>query len=378
MVADGEMLSATNAPVNQRSNSSTTVMQMRSGRVLATSRLGSDREGPDGHTAVLSSQDGGYTWRLDFLGLSERIWDGVRGETRSWLVSELNPGELTATVMWVDRSDADSPWVQPETQGLLPMHVYTLTSVDGGETWSGRRKLDLGSHPSSSPTGPILRLADGVLAQPFEYWKEYADPNPARPRAMLRLSHDEGLTWTDEVVVAGHPRNELYYWDQRIATHPQTGQLVAMFWTHNPITGRDLDIHIAWGSPDGREWTTPRPTGVLGQHCAPIPIGGDSLVALYAHRSNPGGIRARMSRNFGRTWDSESDISVYRSGTGAEQGVGAARNQEDYWQDMGAWTFGHPAGTLLSDGEILAVFYGGLSATRSARWARIRIVDAGP
>ena len=46
-----------------------------------------------------------------------------------------------------------------------------------------------------------------------------------------------------------HPDNAIYYWDQRLATHPDDGRLVNMFWTHVPADGRDIDVHIAWGTP---------------------------------------------------------------------------------------------------------------------------------
>src|SRR5262249_11401957 len=153
------------------------------------------------------------------------------------------------------------------------------TSTDGAITWSPPRPIDL-PHPSSSATGPLLRLRDGTLAQPFEHWKAYDDPAVGRPRALLRLSTDDGATWDDEVVVAADPTNRRYFWDQRLAQHPETGRLVAMFWTFDREAGHDLPIHIAWGSPDGREWTLPERTTLDGQHCQPIAIRGDTIVAV--------------------------------------------------------------------------------------------------
>ena len=225
--------------------------------------------------------------RIVYLGLPERWLDGVIGETRSFNLAELEPGVLTATTLWTDRSDPSRPWVHPQTQGLLPMRSHHSTSTDGGWHWSAPRPIEL-PHPSSSTTGPLLRLADGALAQPFEHWKDYEDPSQGVPRAMLRLSHDDGATWTEDVIVAADPRNETFFWDQRLATHPDTGELVAMFWTFDRVAGRDLAIHIAWGSPDGRRWTTPQPTPLDGQHCQPISIGG---ARAWSRRTPTGGSR---------------------------------------------------------------------------------------
>ena len=321
VVASGAFWDARTAPVNERSASSTAAVALADGTVLATCRLGTDREGADGHVGVFASTDGGDDWELRFLGLQERVWDGWPGEARGWYPTELVPGELIASVLWTDRSDPSHPWVHPVTQGLLGMRSYLIRSTDGGRSWPDRRRIDLGPHPGASVTGPVLRLADGTLAQPFENWKEYEDPTPGIPCAWLRLSHDDGATWTEDVLVAAHPDNAIYYWDQRLAAHPGDGRIANMFWTHVPADGRDIDVHITWGTPDGRTWTEPVGTGLPGQHCQPISLGGDRLLAVYSHRMSPGGIHASISEDFGGTWDRDRDLVVWASDAGDEPGL---------------------------------------------------------
>jgi hypothetical protein len=374
VTASGIVFDTRAAPANEQSASATSALLVSDGTLLVTMRLGTDREGPDGHTAILASDDLGDTWRIRYLGLTDRDWDGVRGETRGWMLAELEPGVLTASVLYIDRSDPERPWVNQQTQGLLPMRVYQLTSRDGGWTWQDRHRIDLAPHPGASATGPVMRLADGALAQPFEHWKEYDEERPGRPGALLRLSRDGGRTWPDDILVARDPDNAIFYWDQRLASHPTSGELVAMFWTHEPGAGRDRDIHIAWAGSDGRGWTDPPvPTGLPGQHCQPIPVGGDRLVAVYTHRGDPPGIRAVLSEDFGRTWDRATEVTLYASEAGREPGSGGSRSQADYWNDMGAWQFGHPRGVRLPTGEVFAVFYGGTGDTRPARWARFTV-----
>ena len=53
------------------------------------------------------------------------------------------------------------------------------------------------------------------------------------------------------MVVAADPANRIDYWDQRLATQPASGQLVAMFWTFDREANADLPIHICWGTPYG-------------------------------------------------------------------------------------------------------------------------------
>ncbi len=83
-----------------------------------------------------------------------------------------------------------------------------------------------------------------------------------------------------------------------------------------------------------------------------------------------------MSDDFGRTWDRSRELEVWSSEAGLDAGVGAARSPDEYWNDMGAWQFGHPRGALLPGGEVFLVWYGGTGVTRPARWARVAL-DAG-
>ena len=375
VIEAGFVFDTRSAPANERSASACHLLRTSGGTILATMRLGSDREGPDGHTAILASDDEGRTWQLRYLGLVDRDWDGRRGETRGWMLVELEPGVLTATVLYVDRLDGRAPWVDPETQGLLPMYTYHLVSDDGGRSWSRPRRLDLDAWPGPSPTGPILRVRDGTLLQPFEHWKARDDASVGRPSAMM-IGSGDGIAWSEQIVVARHPDNALYYYDQRLVAQPDTGDLVAMFWTHEQAVGRDADVHIAWAPPDGRSWSVPVPTGLPGQHCSPISLGGDRLLAVYTHRGEPPGIRACLSGDFGRTWDRSSEIEVWSAEAGLDRGVGESRSPGDYWNDMGAWQFGHPVGVALPDGDVLVMFYGGTGATRPARWARISVDGA--
>ena len=69
-------------------------------------------------------------------GLGRWDWDGGPGENKCLALTELTPGEFVSTSLLVDRSRPERPFVNPRTQGLLPMRVVHATSADGGRTWS--------------------------------------------------------------------------------------------------------------------------------------------------------------------------------------------------------------------------------------------------
>lgn len=375
LIDTGTIHDGRNAPPHRRSCARTTILELHDGTLISSCRLGSERTSIDGHEAVFASTDGGRTWELRFDGYGQGAWeDGSPGEVFSFTIAETAPGTLTATGIWMDRSNPELPMSSPQTQGFLPMRMFHTKSIDGGCTWGARRRMDSSPHKAAScATQGIWPLPGGLLAQPYEWWKEYDDPSPGRPGCCFRISRDGGETWPEFLPVAQHPDNLIYYWDLRIAVHPDSGQWVALFWTHEPATGMDLDVHVAWGTPDARSWTTPVGTGLPGQHCQPIPLGGDRLMAVYSYRGDSPGIAVSISEDFGKTWNRSADMMVYDSREGAEPGGRDARTQGEKFQDMSAWRFGHPRGVKLQEGSVFVVFYAGDDAVKSACWARVAV-----
>jgi BNR repeat-like domain len=367
----GVVFDANAAPANCRSCAFTSTTRLTDGSLLVAFRIATGRDAPDGRLRIMRSRDDGRTWETLHEGLTASV-DGIEGNLYSGYFTELAPGHLVGAFVWVDRSDPALSFVNPVTAGVLPMRNLVAESFDGGVSWSPFRLVDLAPHPGASCTGPIIRLPDGALGLPYERWKEYDDPGPGTHAAHLVYSRDNGRTWGARSTVATDPTTRLFFWDQRIAVHPETGQLVAMFWTHDRAAGRDLDNHLAWGCVEGTTWSAPTPTGLPGQHCEPIAAGGDRLVALYVHRQDPPSLRAVLSDDFGRTWRRDGELVFYDSRAGTESGVQIEpRAFEDFWQDMMAWRFGHPRGVLLRDGDLFVAFYAGDERATSVHWARI-------
>ncbi len=374
LVDSGEIRDGRAIPDHRRNCAFTTINRLNDGTILVSGRWGTARDSVDGHACIWATSDTGRTWRLRYDGNGKGTWDGTAGEVKGLTSTELSPGTLTATALWVDRSSPDLPFIHPETQGLLPMRIMHVDSGDGGRTWGPPRRMDTTPHLAASPCSHhIIRLSDGTLAQPYEQWKEYGDTSPGRPAARLRLSRDGGRSWPDYVTVARHPDNKLAYWDQRLAIHPVDGRLAATFWTHDFDAGVDIDIHIAYGSPDGRVWTIPRVTGLPGQHCQPLALSGDRLLAAYPRRGDPPGIVLSISEDFGESWDRSRDLLVYDSTAGNESGSRGSRTQSELWGDMERWRFGHPRMVRLPDDEVFVVYYAGDDAVKTARWARVRV-----
>ena len=79
-----------------------------------------------------------------------------------------------------------------------------------------------------------------------------------------------------------------------------------------------------------------------------------------------------VSRDRGLTWPESDKLLVYSH----EERAAISQGRENidfkqYWEDMGKWSFGHPAVRQLPDGDLLAAWYAGSPDCMSIHWARI-------
>ncbi len=351
----------------------TALERLSNGTLVVAFRTGSAKDSADEDIRILVSDDEGATWHTVFEGFGS-FPPGSGGRIRAVGLTEIGPGRLVGSFMWLDHSDPALPLASPETQGILPSKIFVAESEDAGRSWAPLQQVPLEPHKGNATTGNVLVLRDGTLALPYEAWKEYDDPNPGKHHAALRLSSDGGKTWTGPTIVAHDPQGRLFYWDQRLCVHPQDGRLMAMFWTHDRQAQQDVPIHIAWGAPDGGKWSVPSSTGIVGQICAPLSLSGDRVFAAYVHRHDPPSLRAILSDDFGRSWEAAPELAFYRKTRGGkESGMGGKRDFGDYWADMSIWTFGHPAAAPLPDGDVLVAYYAGDETAMGIHWVRIAV-----
>ena len=373
ILSRGTIFDARSAPPQERCCAFTSLERMADGTLLVAFRTGSAKDSADEDIRILRSQDEGQTWETALTRWGEDP-AGSGWRRRCVTITEVEPGRVMGLFMWVDHSDPTLTLANPETQGILPTRFFVAESEDHCHSWTSLREVALHPHKGNAVTGEILHLIDGSLALPYEAWKEYYDPARGRHHASLRHSVDGGRSWTGPLVVAHDPSGRVLYWDQRLSIHPLDGRLLALFWTHDRDAQEDQPIHIAWGSPDARQWSEPRSTGIWGQIAAPIILPDGKVLMSYVHRHDPPGLRAVMSSDFGETWNRDEELIFYSKRVGGgEPGGSGKREFADLWADMGVWTFGHPASRLLSNGDILVAYYAGNEEALSMHWVRIAL-----
>lgn len=364
VIDSGTIFDPSSAPATRRFCSVTSPTVLADGRLLVAFRSGSSKDAADENVLIRQSQDGGRTWTTIFEGL-EPILDGVAGGWRTGAISEIEPGRLIGAFCWVDRSDPRRPLANPETSGVLPSRVFILDSFDAGRTWTNARELDNAPLEATFITGAVLRLGNGDLAVPHESWKTYYDARPGEHHAFLRISHDGARTFDPPTIVA-HAADR-YYYDQRLSVDPDSGRPLSVFWTYDCRTDKDVNLHCSWGSVDGRTWEPPADMGFPGQIGAPLCLGGGRVLVVYVRRYGDPSLRAIMSEDLGRTWNTGDELIFYRRDADTES------NSGDVWEDIYVWTFGHPEPVLLPDGDVFVAYYAGDPTAMGMHWIRLRL-----
>jgi hypothetical protein len=319
--------------------------------------------------ALTWSDDQGASWSPLATPFTAPAWQGQPGDFRALCPQACGADHLVASLYWVDASEPRRPFFNEQTEGLLPSRIMLSESHDAGASWTTPRWVDTGPFTLPTPiTGPPLRLADGRWAVQFEVQKAYDSAEPWHHQAVLLYSADGGRTWPAHSIVAADPAGRIFYWDQRPRVLPG-GDLLDLFWTFDRQTAAYLPIHARRSAPDGHTWGPLWSTGVPGQP-APIAWFPDGrLVMVYVDREGPPAIRARTSRDGGRTWPADTLLTLADS---ARPQARDKQTMQDAWAEMAKFSLGLPDTALLPGGDVLVTWYAGPQTDHTAiHWARL-------
>jgi hypothetical protein len=362
-------------PASQRIAFFTSLCPLRSGAILAGFQLGSGKHSADATIQLCRSIDEGMTWH-ELPARFSTSFAGIPGSLAAPEMVEVEPSRLLLFCTWFDRSDPSRPLFDPVTEGVLRSRLLTAVSTDEGSTWSEWKALSLPGLTGCAGTGPALRWPNGMIGFALESFKEFDDPRPARHAAWLVVSRDGGHTFSQPLLVAQHPENRIYYWDQRLSIAGDDGEFVAMFWTHDLEQKRDLRVHIRRGTV-GRESIDLQPireTAIPGQIAAPLLLADGRLLAFVVDRARPGTMKLWVSPDGGRNWPEKDSLLVHLHDERAAVTQGQSNiDFKKYWEDMGKWSFGHPALRSLGRGRVLVAWYAGTPDCMSIHSAQIRM-----
>ena len=371
VAARGMIFAADEAPAEEAVAYFTSLVPLASGTWLSGWQLGPEKQ-TSNTIGLARSYDQGQSWQR--LSHSfETSWQGTPGSFLAAEMVEVEPGRLLLFTTWVDRSRPERPLFNPVTEGILATRLLYCVSSDEGDSWSEWVELPTPGLSGCALTGPIVRWSDGTIACAYESFKEFDDPEPVDPAAWFSLSRDGGESFGDPWQVAHHPEGKKYYWDQRLCPSETAGDFIAMFWTHDRPEQKDLNVHflrssLAAGERAGKE---PVETSIPGQIAACCDAGQGRLLAYVVDRGNPGTMTLWQSADDGLSWPEEARLVVHVHDERAAISQGRENiDFAEFWEDMGKWSFGHPAIRPLADGWLVA-WYAGTPTRMSLHWARI-------
>ena len=319
-----------------------TIARTDSGRlVVGVSGLRYEHMCPWGKTVLFTSEDEGKTWSWP------RVVNNTPLDDRDCGVLSLGGEKLLIT--WItsdtrwhfypERLSEEEAKIRKAVYDAVPDEVYSkwrgswLRISEDGDAWSDYIRM-----PVNTPHGPI-RLASGDLLYFGKEW--YSPDKPGRTEGngpiMAARSSDDGMTWTElGAVPVSETCCDGNFHEPHVVELP-SGKLIGLIrYEHCD----DFNSHIAFSlfqseSEDGgNTWTEARPLDIYGAPPHVIRHSSGALVCVYGHRKDPYGERAMISRDEGKTWDSNWILS-----------------------DGPAKDLGYPASVELPDGRIMTVYY---------------------
>lgn len=349
------------------------LVALADGTVIATCRAGSAKDAADEKIELYRSPDGGRTWSGPQCPFTAPQVNGVQGSLKVCYLTELEPGHLVAASMWVDRQTyPGKPLFNPETEGCLPMAILLADSLDLGATWTPWRlvpmPVDIGP---PSLTSPMLKLADGRLAMSIETNKHYEDASRWHQRVVLIHSTDQGQTWSDPVVAGQDPSGRIFNWDQRAGVATD-GRIATFCWTYDSHTHTYLNIHRRISADHGHTWSTAEDLGFTDQAAHPAMAPDGRVVLAWVDRFHTHSIRARLALGIDAPFDPATEVEIY-SHTSETARKAARDDTGALLSDMSLWTFGLPYAELLTDGDVLVLYYAGTEACMDIHWSRLRL-----
>ena len=337
--------------------------------LLATARVGDNKDSEHERVEIYRSPDDGKTWGPPATPFGDVVIAGVSGTLKLCYLTELAPGHILGAAMWVDRtSHPGKPLFDAETQGCLPMAILLADSFDQGRTWSEWRNVAMpAAIGPPGLTSPILKLADGSLVMSIETNKHYDDASKWHQRAVFLHSHDNGLNWSEPASVAEDPSGRIFNWDLRCGVGVD-GKIATFAWTYDTDTQEYVNIHRRVSTDGGQSWSDPVDLGFADQAGPPVMLPDGRVVLVWVDRFGGQCIRARVAPSIDAPFDPESEVTIYSHAAPKDK---KSQDTGHLLVDMEIWAFGLPFATALPDGDVLVTYYAGDASAMSLHFARL-------
>lgn len=191
------------------------------------------------------------------------------------------------------------PYIPQGQIAVLSQNPIGKWSDDGGKTWQASHvECPTFAHGLVVVDGGRVRLADGTMLV-FGYGiplsEKAMEPNGwmSFTRIYVLRSTDHGRSWTTTRIESDVSVNEAS------PVVLRSGRVLLLL--------RGGHIHQTWSDDNGRTWLPVERTPMWGAPHGAIRLRSGAVLCTYAYRRFPGGIRASLSRDEGKTWDVQNE-----------------------------------------------------------------------
>jgi hypothetical protein len=268
-------------------------------------------ESVDQKTWLSVSEDEGRQFKL----LGPLFSDGLPFHSECCKICALPDGRLAALGYAFDRTNPELPVGNPGTGGLLDDKVFVSFSGNLGKTWTPWRVIETCFGPHVEASAPLTVLEGCALASPITGFDDWNGLSGLPHQGRLLRSDDGGETWNDDAVCMEFEDGGTSCYEQRLC-RLETGLLVCIGW-NEVLKGKDkgkrFPNHFTTSEDNGRTFTKPQSTGVMGQASSVCAIGGSRLLALHARRRDTDrpGIYGYIVDLSNKSWDIREELIVW-------------------------------------------------------------------
>ncbi len=248
--------------------------------------------------------------------------------------------------------------------------IYSVSSRDGGASWSEPAGVDAGRDQKVGVTTKPLLLPSGRMFVPLEAGGgdvittlgAFADERGQIQGPFRELGLDDR-------------DRQLDHCDARFAS--MGDQVLALLWTFRHDNERTVQVHRAVSADEGETWSRPAPIAILGQITAPLVLDGQTVIAASNYRLQPPGVRLWCSTDGAQNWqvppiqmwDPKQERILGESMTTSTED----RPDDGVWDALDEFTFGTPDLVRLADGSIVLTYYGTANGVQHVRACRFEV-----
>jgi hypothetical protein len=201
--------------------------------------------------------------------------------------------------------------------------TYVHRSQDGGATWDETVEVDVSPFSGGYGMRGGVELASGEILLPLSDVPHYK-------KVFLVRSEDGGRSWSPPELAASQEGCE--FEEPSLLLLPD-GRLLMMLRDNG-----SRFLHQISSDDGGHTWSQPERLPIWGYPGHLLDLQDGRLLCVYGYRAAPYGIRAVLSYDQGKTWDSQN-ILVIRD-------------------DLPNRDLGYPCSVLVEAGRVFTVYYG--------------------